>query len=208
MGSGGSNRAAEEANRQEQERMASIQATQARINQVFDDPRRAADISDAVGAFRTHMTGDLDRQKADADRSLRFALARSGLMGGSTQVDQQTRMTDDYGRGLLDIERRSQGMGANLEAADQDARARLIGLATSGLDATTAAAQSAAAMRSNLEAAQSDAFMAGLGDMFSNTKQFATQVADARTRRQALGEGRDALYGPTAATAFYYGGGR
>ena len=207
MGSGGSNRAADEANRQERQRQAAIAATQARVNQVFDNPQRAADIADAVGGMREFYTTDLDRQKGDADRALRFALARSGLTGGSTQVDQQRRVTDDYAKGLLQVEQRAQGFGANLSAADQDARARLIGLATSGLDSTTAAQQSAAAMRSNLEAGRSEAFTAGLGDLFSQTKNFATQVQDARTRRQAMGEGREALYAPTFSTSYYYGRG-
>ena len=206
MSGGSSNRAADEANRQEQQRQAAIAETQARVNQVFDSPTRAAEIADAVGGMRDFHVADLDRQKGDADRSLRFALARSGLTGGSTQIDQQRRVTDDYAKGLLQVEQRAQGFGANLSAADQDARARLIGLATSGLDATTAAAQSAAAMQSNLEAARSDAFMSSLGDIFGNTKNFATQVADARTRRQALGDGREQLYAPTFATSYYYGG--
>ena len=207
MSGGSSNRAADEANRQEQQRQAAIAATQARVNQVFDSPTRAGEIADAVGGMRDYFVSDLDRQKGDADRALRFALARSGLTGGSTQIDQQRRVTDDYAKGLLQVEQRAQGFGANLSAADQDARARLIGLATSGLDATTAAAQSAAAMRSNLEAAQSDAFMSSLGDIFGNTKNFATSVADARTRRQAMGDSqREIMYSPSAATRYYYGG--
>src|SRR5690606_4348303 len=122
-----------EANRQEQQRQAAIAATQGRINSVFDAPTREADIADFMAALRERSMSDLDRQKADTDRQLRFALARGGLIGGSTQVDQQRRFGDDYARALLTLERGVQSAGADLRSADQDARARLIGLTTQGL---------------------------------------------------------------------------
>lgn len=206
MSGGGSNRAANEANRMEQERQAQIAATQGRVNQIFNDPSRAADISDYVGAVREYFTDDLNRQKTDSDRQLRFALARGGLTGGSTQRDQQQRFAEDYGRGVLNIEQRALGAGADLEASDQDARARLIQLATSGLDATTAAQQASAAMRSNLQAGRSTAMAQGLGDMFGSVKGFADQAKDAYNTRRANRDAQISLYGPSAATGFYYGG--
>ena len=206
MAGGGSNRAANEANRQEQERQAAIAGTQARVNQVFNDPTRAADISDYVGAIRDYQTGDLDRQKVDADRSLRFALARGGLTGGSTQRDQQQRFGEDYSRGVLEVERRAQGAGAELEAADQDARARLIQLATSGLDTTTAAQQAGAALRSNLEAGKSAAMVGGLGDMFGGVKSFASQAKDAAEKRRALRDYGNSPYQPSPVNAGMFGG--
>lgn len=199
MGSG-NNSAAKEANAQEQARQAAIRRTQGRINQVFDNPQRAADIADFVGATRSYYTQDLNRQKADADRGLKFALAKSGLVGGSTQVDQQRVLGDDYSRGLLQAEQKGQGAGASVEAADQDARARLIGLATSGLDATTAASQSAAAMRSSLQAGQSEARLGALGDSFGQVNDFIKRAQDAQRYRQGYldsvpGGARAALYG-------------
>lgn len=208
MAGGGDNRAADEANRQEQARQAAIAATQGRVNQVFNNPARAADIADYVGAIRQYHGDDLSRQKADADRELRFAMARGGLTGGSTQVDQQKLFGQDYARGLLDVERRAQGAGAELEAADQEARARLISLATSGLDATTAAQSAASAMRTNLEAGKSAAMANGIGQVFGQTKTFADRARDAAEKRRALADYGNSLYQPTAPTGFFYGGGR
>lgn len=206
MGSS-NNRAADEANRQEQERRAAIAATQGRINQVFDNPQRAADIADFVDATRSYYGDDLNRQKADSDRELRFALARGGLFGGSTQRDQQQRMGEDYSRGLLRVDQMALGAGAELEAADQDARGRLIQLATSGLDATTAAQQAAASMRSNLQASRPEMRANMLGDAFGGVKGFADQARDAAERRRANRDAGFNLYGPSAATGHYYGGG-
>lgn len=180
MSSGG-NKAAKEANAAEAQRQAAIRGTQSRINQVFNDPKRQADINDFVNATRSYYQQDLDRQKGNADRGLKFALARSGLTGGSTQVDQQQQLGQDYGRGLLQVEQKAQGAGASLSAADQDARARLISLATSGLDATTAAQQASAAMRSNLEAGRSEAQLGSLADSFGQTNSF---LQDVKTRQQ------------------------
>lgn len=198
--SGGSNKAAKQANEAEAQRQAAIKSTQANINQVFDNPQRQADINDFVGATRDYYLQDLNRQKADADRGLKFALAKSGLTGGSTQVDQQRLLGENYSRGLLTAEQKAQGAGASLQSADQDARARLISLATSGLNATTAAQQASEAMRSNLQAGESAAKLGSLGDSFGQVNGFLQQVKDAQRYREgyydtAAGGRRSALYG-------------
>lgn len=194
---GGSNNAANEANRMEQQRQAQIANTQSRINQVFDNPQRAADIANFVGATRQFYQQDLDKQKAIADRNLTFALAKSGLTGGSSQVDQQGVLGDNYAKGLLQVEQKAQGAGGALEAADQDARQRLISLATSGLDSTTGASQAASMMKSNLENQQ--AGLGALSDAFSGVNNFVQQAKDAQQRRQGyystFGGARSALYG-------------
>jgi len=199
MSSGG-NSAAKAANQAEADRQSAIRRTQSQVNTVFNDPKRQADINDFVNATRSYYQQDLDRQKGNADRGLKFALARSGLTGGSTQVDQQQLMGEDYGRGLLQVEQKAQGAGASLSAADQDARARLISLATSGLDATTAAQQASAAMRSNLEAGKSEAQLGSLADSFGQTNSFLQAAKSARQFQQGYLDGtpggkRVALYG-------------
>lgn len=185
MGMGGSNKASEAAQQAEAERLAQITKTQGAINGVFDGPARAADIANSVSASRDFYTQDLNRQKADTDRQLRFALARNGQTGGSTQVDQQRNFSDTYARGLLDVERKAQGTGANIEAADQDARSRLLSLATTGLDATTGAQQSVAALRTNLAAGEGERNAGALGDAFASFKTFIDRSRDTADRRRA-----------------------
>lgn len=194
--------AADVAARMEMERQERIREAQGRINQVFDNPRRAKDISDFVSATRSKLMEDLNRQNTDAARELKFSLARGGLSGGSVNVDQNRRLTDEYNRGLINVEGRAQGAGAQLEAADQDARARLIQLATSGLDATTAASQAAAGLRSNFENAKSQAFGEQLGDQFATIGGFVKNRREEAARRQANRDANFNLYGGGAA----YGG--
>ncbi len=186
---GGSNKAAQQAQAAEDARQAAIKSTQGRINDVFNDPNRAADIASTVEAARQYGQRDLDTQKSDADRDLKFALARNGVIGGSTQNDQQEVVGDQYAKGLLDVQRKSLGVGSDLESADQDARARLISLATSGLDETTAAQQSAAALKSNLDGAKSASAFGAASDFFGQTKKFADAARDAEQRRKAQYDG-------------------
>lgn len=189
--------AADRAQRLEEERQARIAATQGRINEVFDSPARAAEIADVISAVRERDLIDLDRQAGDANRGLRFALARGGQIGGSTQRDQAQVLADEYARGRLGAESRAQGVGANLQAADQDARSRLIQLATQGLDATTAAQQAASSLQSNLEGARSTAMGQQLGDQFGGVSDFVKNAREAATRRRANLDayGRIGLYG-------------
>lgn len=194
--------AADRAQRLEEERQARIADTQKRINAVFDSSGRAADIADVVAAVRERDIGDLDRQKADVDRALRFALARGGQIGGSTQRDQQQGLGEEYGRSLLNVEQRALGVGSDLEARDQDARARLIQLATQGLDATTAASQSAAALRSNLESGRATAYGQQLGDYFTGAGTFIKQANEAAARRRANQDAQLSLYGGQSAGGF------
>lgn len=202
------NKAAEAANRREQQRQASIKATQARINSVFNNSERAADIAAMVDATRSYYDRDLNRKKEDADRGLTFALARSGLTGGSVDADQQGRLNESYSRGLLQAEQKAQQAGSSLESADQQARARLISLATSGLDATTAAQQAAASMKSSLEAGRATARLSGIGNVFANVNNFAKDARQAQQFREGLHAGlpggkRASLYGSTIGS---YGG--
>lgn len=194
--SGGSDRASREAQRNEQARQAAIRNTQSSVNNVFDGADRQADIADYVGALREFYTSDLNEQHDDTNRNLKFALARGGLTGGSTQVDKQRNVAEGYTKGLLEVDRRARGAGAQLEAQDEDARGRLISLATTGLDATTASSMAASALRTNLEAGRSAAQLQGIGDVFgSGLQDYFKQVADASQRRKANQDLGYSLYG-------------
>ncbi len=205
--SGGSDNASREAAATEQRRQDAIRQTQGAVNAAFDSPQRAADIADYVGAMRQYYGEDLTRQKKTNDQQLKFALARNGQIGSSTQVDQQTRFGEEYSKGLLDVERRAQGAGAEMEAADQDARANLISLATTGLDATTAAQQASAAMRTSLQAGKSTSMVQGLGDMFGGFKDFYQKSQESKVRRDADKNAYNNYYVPSPSTGYYYGKG-
>lgn len=193
---GSPNNAANEAQQAEQARLAAITATQQAVNNVFDSSGRTADIADYVNATRDYYTQDLNQQKDQNDRQLRFALARGGQLGGSLQLDKQTDFAKDYAKALLSVDKKARGAGADLETQDQDARARLITLATTGLDATTGAQQAAAAMKSSLEGARANSQVQGLGDMFKNFTDFYQSTRDAAERRRGWDATGLSLYQP------------
>jgi hypothetical protein len=203
MGSS-SNSAQRAAQQAEDARIAAIRQTQSRVNQVFDSPQRQADIADAVSANRDLGLQGLDEDKSLQDRQLKFALARNGLVGGSTQIDQSAELGRQYNKGVLEVDRRSRAVGADIEASDQDARARLIQLATSGLDATTAASQAAAGLRTNLEAARSANNVSDIGAFGGTFAEFLNQSREASQRRRANQETGFNLYGQQA--NYGYGG--
>ena len=189
------NKAADEANRIEQERQAKISATQATINDVFNDPRRAAEIEGVVSAVRQQQLDQLNEQNADVTRDLKFNLARSGQVGGSLQTDMNARKSKAYQRALLKAEQSAQGVGSKIRMGDDDARARLISLATSGLDATTGAAQSASAMRSSIDSARQDALAQGAADAFSGFRTSYAKMREDYDRRRGLKDSGASMYG-------------
>lgn len=190
---------------QQQQQQADIAASQAQINSVFNSPQRQADINDFVNATRQFYQQDLDKQKATADRSLKFALAKSGLTGGSEQVDQQEQLGESYAKGQLQAEHKALGAGASLQDADEQARQRLIALATSGLDSTNAGMQSAQALQTGLQAARSSVDANALGNVFSTFNDFSKNVDAAQQQRDAYKQ-LYSLYGPVAKSTGYGGG--
>lgn len=182
---GSSNRAQREAQQAEAERQAAIAATTSRVNSIYGSPQRESDIQDFVGATRELLNRELTDQKSETDRQLKFALARGGQIGGSTQIDQARKLGKDYAKGVLEVERRAQGAGADLRAQDQSAKMNLIAMAQGGLDATTAQQQAIAGMRNSLEAARSTDYAKQFGDIFGRFGDFFQQSKEQAQRRKA-----------------------
>lgn len=181
---GGSNRASQQAERNERERQAEIAQTTSRINDLFSDPSRTGQYDQLADATTDFYLGDLNRQKDNTDRNLKFALARSGQIGGSVQADKGQQVAEDYNRGVIESTRRGASAGADLRAADEQARSNLLAMAQGGLDATTASSQSANLLRNNLLAGKANAAAGQLGDFFGSVGDFYKQSkADARERK-------------------------
>lgn len=195
MGDGGAGKAQRAAEAAEAERQAGIKRAIGGINAVFDSPGRESQYSDYINAVRERLNSDASRQKAMADRRLRFSMARQGLTGGSAQVDANRTLGEDFSQGLLEAERRAQGAGSDLRAQDEQTRMNLIQLAQSGLDSTTAAQRAGAAMRASADTARSGAFAEGLGDIFGSTADIYRRQEDAAARRRGASEVQAGLYG-------------
>ena len=177
-------------------RQAGMQEATDRVNAVFDSPQRELDLQDFINAIRENFRLDADKQKAVADRRLKFSMARSGLTGGSAAADANRTLGEEYTRGLLNAENRAQEAQGDLRGQDEDARLSIISMIRQGMDATTAANRAGAAMRSNLQATSGRALSEGLGDMFGATAGIYKQQEEGAARRQGSRDAGVSLYGP------------
>lgn len=195
MGGGGSGRAQREAQEAEEQRQARILAATRRIDRIFSSPERQQQYDDFVSALRSYYTQDANRQKVIADRKQKFALARSGLTGGSAAVDAGRQLRDEYNRGVLNAERQAQGAVSDLMSQDQQSRLNLIQLAQTGADVSSAAQNAANAMRVNIAGAQERAQAQGLGDIFGATADTYRRQQEAAERRRGQTAPLGTLYG-------------
>lgn len=197
MSGGGNDRAQREAQKAEDERKAQIQQTTAMVNSIYDNPNREQSIQDFIGATRDGWTKDLERQQADHMRKEKFALARSGQIGGSLQVDRAQDSGERFTDAMLDIERSSQQHGQRIRDEDQQQRMSLVGLVNSGLDATTASSQAQSRMRTDLQAERPMQMAGDLSNAFGSFADFQQRSREDAARRKA-----DSDYGVQWQSAF------
>lgn len=195
--------AADRAARLEAERQARIAENVSQINKIYDNPNREKDIADFLSATRGYYRQDLDRQKATADRDLKFAMARGGHTGGSVSIDANRRLGQDYQRGVLSADRMAQKAAADIRSADQASRMNMIAMAQSGADMTSGASQAANMLANNLQMGQSQRSADALGDVFSGLGAITKSSRDAAETRRANRDFYNLYYSP----GFGYGGG-
>jgi hypothetical protein len=183
---GGGDKATEAAQRAETERKQQVAAATQAIDRAFAG--RTGQLDDFIAALRGEFTTEAQRQKLDADRQLKFSLARGGLTGGSAAADAGIRSGEEFQKGLLKGERLSQASLADLVSADEASRQNLIALAQSGATVGTAAKQSANALRANLSKASAEGLTQSLGDIFGETRSLFTRQQEAAERRRGLRE--------------------
>jgi hypothetical protein len=173
--------AAAEATRQKQ-----IDSSTGRINAIFDDPQRGAQRQNFLEALRGQYQDVIGRQQGDAQRRLKFALARSGQTAGSVDVDSNRRLQDDRTRALLNAEGNAQGAFADLLGQDEAARSNLIGMARSGADTSTAAARAAQSMQASIGKANRGLGAETFADAFSSTGENYKRMEENAERRRGM----------------------
>ena len=185
-------RAAEAA---EAQRQAQIRGSVSRINEAFDNPNRQREIGDYLGATRQFYMNDLNRQKGETDRNLKFAMARSGQTGSKVAIDNAARVGQDYNRGVIESDRRAQSAAADLRSQDESSRLGLIQMAQSGLDATTGSSRALSALQNNLQAGRATSTAQGLGDAFGTFANLFKRSQEAAAARRGEKYVYGTLYG-------------
>ena len=179
-------RAQREAQRAEDARRQQIATATAAIDRAFSG--RGGQLDEVAAALREQFRDKLLDQKGDADRRLKFALARGGLTGGSAARDAGKQLGEEFQEGLLKGERGVQSSLADLAAADERSRQNLIALAQGGAGLTSSTQSAANALRSNLQSARATSLADDIGDIFSDTRKLYVRQEEAAARRRGLEE--------------------
>ena len=128
-------------------------------NQLYDTVS-----NDAFNFHRQRLDDDRDQ----AERSLRFQLARQGQFGGSLDVDQNSELSKGYNNGLVDARNMADAARNDASARDDQTRIDLINRINAGMDAGSAIASANSQMQSNINQARDNALSQSLGDAFGN----------------------------------------
>src|SRR5690349_1189841 len=182
----------------DQERREDVSRATGQVNAVYDAPGRQKQYSDFLNAMRQQYGDQLKRQQQVAQRNLKFSTARSGLSGGSQDVDSKRTLGEEFTKGVLDAENRSQAALGELKAGDEASRLNLIQLAQQGLGATDAASRAGAAISANAASARDNATAKGLGDVFGATADTYKRQQEAAVRRAQLYTPVGSPYGASA----------
>lgn len=135
---------------------------------------------------------DVDKQFKQAERAARFGLARSGLMGGSEDIDVRSDLVERQNKGLMQASALGDAAAAELKTQDERARQSLISMAQSGIDTGTAQSMAMKQLDAAAQAAKGDRTAATVGDLFgdmSNAYLLQRQRAGMNAGAQQYGNG-------------------
>lgn len=192
---GTNNSASQAAAAQDAQRQAQINQSVGQITSAYSSPQRAASIDQYGKTVNNYLTGQVNEQEATNARNLKFAMARSGLTGGSAAVDSNTQLQKDYAKGLLTASQQAQAAKAGLQQADTNSENQLIGLAQQGSYIGAIPQQIATAQSAANGAAANYANPAALGNLFAGTANIYNTEQTAAANRRAQQSPIGSLYG-------------
>lgn len=177
-GGDGGRGAAEEANREAEEkerlRQERIAQTQTAINSTFDNPmlaKQRASIADSIFEDRARR---LQQQETDALRRAKFALARTGGLGGSQQLSAEDKIQDRSDQEILNSSNVATQAANRAYAEDESLRQNLLSRAAAGEDQAALLEAAATQQAVNLANAQNQFASKPLGDIFAGVESLFT----------------------------------
>lgn len=194
MCGGSPDKAQKQAKADEAQKSADIASTITGINAKFDDPARTAQYDKLAADTTAKYTQDVNEQETKTARKLKFAQARSGQIGSSTQAYQGKMLGQDYAKAIIDAAQRGQQASSQLRSADESTRSNLISMAQSGLDAGTAENRATGSLYNNLLNSQSQSTAQSLGDAFGDLGSVYQNSQDQKAARQGQLYGYQGLF--------------
>jgi hypothetical protein len=181
---------------------ANIDANVAKINDLFAPGKRDPIYKSIYDNSYGLQSSRLDENRQDTLRKLRFGLARSGLTGGSAQVDAQGLEQRAFGRALADASSAAQGQADEVRANDEKTRLNLIAQMRAGLDSADATQSALAQMADNANAARAqtrydalDSYMGAVAPTINNFQVRSGQQAAQQLYNTRFPQNRISLSG-------------
>lgn len=162
-----------------------IQNSVSQINSAYSSPQRQAQYATYGQNLNDYYTGQVNTAESTNARNLKFAMARSGLTGGSEAADSNTQLQKDYTQGLLQASQAAQGGVAALQQSDVNSKNQLIGLAQQGNFTGQIPSQIAQSQSAALGAAQNYGTANSLGNLFAGTANIWGNEQTAAANRAA-----------------------
>lgn len=147
---------------------------------------------------------EVDRQAAEAGRQNRFGLARTGLAGGSVDIDSMAELDRRTNEGLMRAGGIAQAAADELEANDEKTRINLISTAQSGIDTGAAAQQALSGLKANANQASGARVGATVGSLFNDLSQAYLFNQQNQGRQSGMQYGNQ-WFGPTPPSRTYQG---
>jgi len=193
MGTGSS--AANAANAANAQQQAQIQNSVNQINAAYTNPNRTNQYEAYNKNLSNYYTGQVNDQEATNARNLKFAMARSGLSGGSAAIDSNTQLQKDYTQGLLQASQQAQAGTSALEQSDINAKNQMISMAQAGGSIGQIPGQVASQQQTSLNAAQNWGNSQSLSNLFAGTSQIYNNEQTAAANRKAQTSPFGSYYG-------------
>jgi hypothetical protein len=149
----------------QEERGNQIRSTQSAIDEAFNRSNRGATYDlhkDNVTALALRK---LNESKEDADRTLRFKLARAGLFGGSADADSRAELLENYAEGLNKSRTAGTRASRDLQSDDLREKAALYALAQGGSDSPGLAQMMALQLQANADTRTAEPYLQGIGGL-------------------------------------------
>lgn len=133
---------------------------------------------------------DLNRERGITERELGFQLARSGLTGGSRDIDANRDVLDTFQQGALKAANFGTQTANNARSNDEKTRVGLINSITAGLTEGDAVTQAYTGLANNARSAQDEANNTTLAGFFDVIRQ--------QQEKAAYNAGSNSVLTPTA----------
>lgn len=129
---------------------------------------RDAEYTTTKDDIMSYFTSRLDDQQTDVRRGLKHDLARSGLTGGSAELDAKEKIRERSDDAVLNFTNEADAAATSLRSNDEDARLNLIAQVQAGMNNESAVAGALQSLRNNASEAKQTALSQPVGDLFSD----------------------------------------